>query len=118
MIDTRMTPRGWSFALAGLLAFAVVAPPGAAQKPSKRKPVSHTVTMEGMVFKPARLAIAAGDRVSWVNKDVVAHTATGNGFDSKTIPPDRSWSHTFAKAGAFDYVCDFHPTMKGALKVK
>ena len=114
-----MTAAGWRVAVGtALMLAALAAPPAAAQKGPKRKPAVHTVKIEGMKFTPAKLSIAAGDSVTWVNTDIVAHTATSGGFDSGTIPPDRKWTRTFAKGGAFDYVCDFHPTMKGTLSVK
>lgn len=92
---------------------------GAAQR--GRKPATHTVTMEGMVFKPAALTIRAGDTVVWANKDIVEHTATASaakGFDSGMIAPGKSWKHTFAAKGSFDYVCKYHPTMKGSLAIR
>jgi len=39
------------------------------------RPVTHTVTIEGMQFRPQALSVALGDTVVWVNKDLVAHTA-------------------------------------------
>ena len=84
------------------------------------KPRTHTVTIEGMRFEPATVTVARGDTIVWVNKDVVAHTATSAtaGFDSKIIPPDKSWRHKAAKKGRFDYVCTYHPTMVGVVQVE
>lgn len=83
-------------------------------------PRTHTVTIEGMRFEPETITVAHGDTIVWVNKDVVAHTATsaGAGFDSKIIQPDKSWRHTLAKKGRFAYVCTYHPTMVGVVQVK
>ena len=85
-------------------------------KPKK----SHTVTIEGMKFQPEVLTVAAGVTITWVNKDLVAHTATAadGTFDSKLIAPDKSWKLTVRKPGDFRYTCTYHPTMKGMLKVK
>lgn len=90
----------------------------AATKP--RKPKTHTVVMEAMAFRPAALTISSGDTIVWVNKDVVEHTATSAtaGFDSKMIRPGNSWKHTVRTKGDLAYVCAYHPTMKGTLKVK
>ena len=38
-------------------------------------PRTHTVTIDGFRFQPERLTVARGDRIVWVNKDVVPHTA-------------------------------------------
>jgi plastocyanin len=37
-----------------------------------RKPVTHTVIIDGSRFEPETLSVMAGDTVVWVNKDVVA----------------------------------------------
>ena len=100
----------------GLVLLLGSASAGAAQR--KTKPAAHTVTMEGMVFKPASLTINAGDTVTWVNKDIVEHTATASGFDSKLIAPGKSWKRTFKAKATHDYVCKYHPTMKGTLVVR
>jgi plastocyanin len=81
---------------------------------------THTVTIESMRFQPATLTIATGDTIVWVNKDLVPHTATSKAgaFDSKDIPADTSWRYTVRTKGDFAYICAFHPTMKGKLRVK
>ena len=86
----------------------------------KTKPKTHVVKMEGMVFVPAALTIKAGDAVQWVNTDIVEHTATAsnNRFDSKMIAAGKSWKYTFKSKGSFDYLCKYHPLMKGTLVVK
>lgn len=85
------------------------------------KPKTHTVTIQGMKFQPDVLTVASGDTVIWVNKDLVAHTATSSEagiFDSKLIAPDKSWKFTVRKQGEFAYICTYHPTMKAALHVE
>jgi plastocyanin len=84
------------------------------------KPRTHTITMEGMRFQPEVVAVAPGDTLVWVNKDLVPHTATSTvgGFDSKTIAAAVSWSYTVRKKGDFAYICTFHPAMKGTLRVR
>src|SRR5262245_50738438 len=75
----------------------------------------HTVVIENMRFEPQQLTVNAGDRVEWVNKDLVPHSATANddAFDSSKIDPGQSWSYTAADAGIHGYKCTFHPTMAG-----
>jgi plastocyanin len=82
------------------------------------KPATHTVVMEGVSFQPAVLTIRVGDSVVWLNKDPFPHTATSSSFDSKIIAAEQSWRYTPKASGEFPYVCIFHPTMKGALRVK
>src|SRR4029079_7967893 len=75
-----------------------------------RKPVVHTVTIDGARFSPAELTVNAGDTIVWVNKDILAHTATTKaaGFDSKVIQPGKSWRFVARKKGDFAYTCSFH----------
>ena len=87
-----------------------------------RKPAAHTVVIEAMQFKPATLSVRPGDSVTWINKDIVAHTATSPAgakvpFDSEMIGVGREWKRTFTKAGKHDYVCTYHPTMKAVIEV-
>ena len=86
-----------------------------------RKPVTHTVTIDGAKFSPSELTVRPGDTVVWVNKDILAHTATSTkgGFDSKVIQPGASWRYKLpAKAkGELPYTCSFHP-MNGILRIK
>ena len=114
-----MNRRRFLAALA-LLACSVSVSVGVASPP--RKPVAHSVVIEGMQFKPATLDIRAGDSVTWVNKDVVEHTATAAAsakqpFDSGLIRGGQTWKRTFTDVGALDYLCTYHPTMKGVLNV-
>ena len=85
-----------------------------------RKPKTHTVVMEAMVFRPAVLTVSSGDTIVWVNKDIVEHTATSAaaGFDSKMIRPGQSWKHTIRSKGNFAVLCSYHPAMTGTLQVK
>jgi plastocyanin len=84
-----------------------------------RKPVTHTVTIDGARFSPADLTVRAGDTIVWVNKDILAHTATArNGaFDSKVIQPGQRWKYVVKRKGDFAYTCSFHP-MDAILKVQ
>jgi plastocyanin len=87
----------------------------------RSKPTTHTVTIEGMKFEPETLTVAVGETVVWVNKDLVAHTATSSEagiFDSKLIAPGKSWKLTVRKKGDFPYKCTYHPTMTATLHVQ
>jgi plastocyanin len=83
------------------------------------KPATHTVTIDASRFQPELLTVKAGDTVVWLNKDLVAHTATSQegGFDSGIIVPGKSWKHKLNKTGEFAYICTYHPTMKATLVV-
>ena len=76
-----------------------------------------------IAFQTAMIEIPAGTTVTWVNKDVVAHTvthtpATGDViFDSGYFQSGESWSYTFDEVGTFDYYCIPHPNMIGTVVV-
>lgn len=108
----------WSFTAAALAVLVWSTSHGAAA--AARKPVTHTVTIDGTAFQPAEITIDSGDSVVWINKDPFPHTATSDtgGFDSKTIAAGGRWRYAAKKRGVFEYVCSLHPTMKGTLRVR
>lgn len=77
------------------------------------------MTIDGASFSPADLSVTAGDTIVWVNKDLLAHTATAKGgaFDSTVIQPGESWRFVAKTVGAFPYICAFHP-MTATLTVR
>jgi plastocyanin len=109
-------------ALIGMVLLTALAEAGCdtAEEDAPRRGRQHTVRIEGMVFQPKTIAIAAGDSVVWINKDLVPHAAasSGAGFDSKVLQFNESFARTFVSAGEFEYVCPFHPAMKGTLQVR
>jgi plastocyanin len=77
------------------------------------------ITMENLVISPAEVSARVGDTVTWVNKDVFAHTATAtNGDFDVMLPPKKSATSALKKAGTIDYYCRFHPNMKATLKIE
>jgi plastocyanin len=81
---------------------------------------TFVVTMQITGFEPQMLTVAPGDRVTWVNKDLFPHTATADdkAFDSRNIAPSGTWTFVAGKPGIHAYICTFHPTMKGSIKVQ
>src|SRR5438128_4886854 len=76
------------------------------------------ITMENLVIAPAQASAKVGDTIEWINKDVLAHTATArNGDWDVALPPKKSGSLVLKKAGTVDYYCRFHPNMKATLTV-
>ena len=113
--------RGSAPVLGALLAFAGMRYNAyAAGNDAHAKPAVHVVTIEGLQFQPATLTVRRGDRITWMNKDLFPHSATGpkGTFDSTSIPAGGSWTFVADKAGTFAYTCIFHPTMKATLTVR
>jgi plastocyanin len=103
-----------------LIILALLPSSSTGQATSKPKPVTHTLTIEGMQFGPATLAVKTGDSIVWVNKDMFPHTVTARdgAFDSRQIEPGKSWTYRAVKKGTFAYVCSLHPTMQAQLRVR
>jgi plastocyanin len=79
---------------------------------------SIQIVMENLVFSPAEVSVKAGDTIEWVNKDVLAHTATArNGDFDVTIPPKKTVTSVVQKPGTVEYYCRFHPNMKAVLTI-
>jgi plastocyanin len=75
------------------------------------------VTIDRLVFAPGELKAKAGDTITWINKDIVAHTATARGDWDVMIPANKSASLVLTKAGIVEYYCRLHPNMKGWIAI-
>jgi plastocyanin len=78
------------------------------------------VSMKDIKFNPGSVTIKAGGKVTWTNDDSVGHDVTADDFESGSpggIDGGSTFSHTFKKAGTYNYVCSVHPGMKGSVKV-
>lgn len=89
------------------------AAPEAEPAPAEPAPAAAprvTSRMEGYKFVDETLEIAAGTKVTWVNKDSAFHTVTdaAGAFDSGNINAGRSWSYTFDTPGTYKIYCKPH----------
>ena len=75
------------------------------------------VTIDKLVFTPTAINAKVGDTIAWVNKDVIAHTATVKGGWEVMIPPGKSATHVVEATDTVEYYCRFHPNMKGRITV-
>ena len=108
----RSSGRAFAFAAALVLFSAAFVPDFASAK-------DHQVSIEGMKFVPETLEVAPGDTVTWTNKDIVPHTVSaGKVLESGTIEANKSWKYVAKAKGRTDFVCRFHPGMRGTLVVK
>ena len=97
-------------------AAALVALLAAAPSPSP----GTVVHIRDDAFIPASVTVRAGDRVTFVNDDDDAHTATADdaSWDSEGLNQGQKWTHAFAKAGKVAYHCTVHPMMHGTVIVR
>lgn len=75
------------------------------------------VKIDKLVFSPAEISAKVGDTIEWINKDILAHTATVKGDWDVMIPVNKSATFVLKKAGNVEYYCRFHPNMKGRIEV-
>jgi plastocyanin len=103
-----MTP-GWTVAIvaAQMLAMSISADAATVK-----------ITMQDLVVSPAEASAKVGDTIEWINKDIVAHTATArNGDWDVMMPPNKTVTSVLNKAGTVEYYCRFHPNMKATLVI-
>jgi plastocyanin len=100
-----------------ILLALVVAPLGLASVSAHAATIQ--VVMDKLVFSPVETQAKVGDTIEWINKDVLAHTATASAGDdwNVVIGPNKTEKLVLRKAGSVDYYCKFHPNMKGRLVV-
>ncbi|MEL7657532.1 MAG: copper-binding protein, partial [Bacillota bacterium] len=51
---------------------------GAASEEESLPPDENTVIIKDYKFQPAEITIKSGETITWINKDSVKHTATGD----------------------------------------
>ncbi len=81
---------------------------------------TNRVEIKAFKFMPAAAELKAGSKVTFVNADSAAHTATAKAagaFDTDRIKKGQSKSVMLKEPGEFDYICAYHPLMKGKIRV-
>jgi plastocyanin len=80
----------------------------------------RTVRIVDFAYAPRTISIVVGDRVTWVNRDAVEHSATArNGsFDTGLLDEGEARTVRFTQVGRYRYVCTPHPSMTGTVVVR
>ncbi|MGB3342444.1 MAG: plastocyanin/azurin family copper-binding protein [Aequorivita sp.] len=80
-------------------------------------PTTHTVIISQMKFNPENLKVKKGDKVVWINKDIVPHDVTeiNKKWTSGPMKTGDKWSKTITES--FDYFCSIHLVMKGSVTI-
>ena len=78
-----------------------------------------SVSIKDFYFEPSEAAIQPGDTITWTNNGNHPHTVTADdgSFDSGTLQPGESFSHTFWNPAMVPYHCSIHPSMTGSVSV-
>ena len=84
------------------------------------QPADHLIEITGFSFKPARLEVRPGDTITWINNDIVPHTATARdgSWDTGSIGKGQKRSLTVRADMSPNYFCRFHPAMKAGITVQ
>jgi plastocyanin len=76
------------------------------------------VAIDNFAFSPATLKLKVGQRVTWTNKQDVAHTVTADdGAFDHPMPQGARFSFAFTTAGSVAYHCTIHPSMHATIVV-
>lgn len=77
------------------------------------------VVIDNFTFTPTPLTVKVGTTVTWVNHDDIPHSIVCPDLKlhSHPLDTDDTFSHQFAQAGTYDYICGLHPHMHGQVVV-
>ncbi|MBI5285021.1 MAG: cupredoxin family copper-binding protein [Chloroflexi bacterium] len=80
----------------------------------------RTIDIRDFAFRPAKLEIPAGARVTFTNHDGAPHTATAKdeSWDTGVLQDGGASTLSFYRRGEFPYYCKLHPEMEGRLLVE
>ena len=81
--------------------------------------VVHTIEIKQMKFSPETVDVRKGDKVIWVNADIVEHDVTEltkKEWASSKLATGASWSMIVTKSE--DYYCNLHVVMRGKLIIE
>lgn len=105
-----------------LLALTLVAPVAPAQAAAAPADATPRIEIRNFHFEPARLVVAAGTRVTWINHDEEPHVVVGAdarfGPPSPALDTDGVFSTVFTTPGTYAYFCSIHPQMTGTIVVQ
>ncbi|MDR6804790.1 plastocyanin [Dyadobacter sp. BE34] len=79
---------------------------------------NHVVEVRQMAFVPSSITVRKGERVTFINRDIVRHDITEEkkAWQSRPLGTGKSWTFTVMRSA--DYYCSIHPVMKGKITVK
>jgi plastocyanin len=97
---------------------------GACQIPLSAIGANKTVVLiRNFTFFPDTVRISAGDEVTWINCETTVadfHTSTSDDgiWNSGALNRGEFYARTFTTAGDFEYFCEPHAFMQGAVIVE
>jgi len=81
----------------------------------------QTIEIKEYKYVPEKVTIAAGTKITWINRDEVPHTVDMDdgkkGIKSSALDTDETFSYTFTTPGTYPYTCRLHSKMMGTIVV-
>jgi len=81
----------------------------------------QTIEIKEYKYIPEQVTVAAGTKVTWINRDEIPHTVDVDdgktGFRSPALDTDETYSYTFTTPGTYKYLCRLHTKMTGTVIV-
>ena len=76
------------------------------------------VDLAGACFLPSTLHADAGETITFVNRDPVAHNVSGTGWGQyEDLARGERFTTSFADPGIYPFACTLHPGMNGVVVV-
>lgn len=101
--------------LTALMSFAVGSCAGSVAAPEASRIEPTEIWIQEYAFVPLHQYAVPGTRVTWVNRDQVAHLVVsgtpdepGRWFESEVIRPGESFTYDFEQEGRYRYHCGLH----------
>ncbi len=128
MLESRFEIFGWALAVLVVVAMGVIVFTGPYHRINRvqAKAAAPSVTVKIVTdpktigrYAPIKVTVERGQTIQWVNVSNVAHTVTGNGFDSGAIANNNGrFKLSLSRAGSYKYYCIYHPLMHGTIVVQ
>lgn len=79
----------------------------------------HRVEIKELKYIPEVVQVRPGDIITWINRDIVPHTASAkdNSWDTGLIKSGETRSQIVTAGMSVVYFCRFHPGMTAQLKI-
>lgn len=80
---------------------------------------TYSVEIKQMQFIPAELKVKKGDKITFINHDIVVHDITDGSkkaWSSSPLATNQRWVLTAVESA--NYYCSIHPMMKGKIIVE
>lgn len=101
-----------------VMAIAMTIAPGMMSASTAQYSVKkHVVEITGLEFVPNTIDVSPGDTITWMNRDIVPHTATSvdGSWDTGVLNQNESKSVVVSQNMTSAYLCRFHVNMSGTV---